>query len=52
MKSTRIAALVCFLLAGILYWVGSSSPADGVLLGLGVVFELAGWRRVLRRASP
>ncbi len=48
-KRPHLTALICFIVAGVLYYaLPSVEYAAGFLL-LGVFFELAGWKAMLSR---
>jgi high-affinity Fe2+/Pb2+ permease len=49
MKRQHLLAALCFLLALLLYAVGSAPAGAKFFLLAGVVSELAAWRLVLRR---
>lgn len=47
MKKSRVAAIICFAIALLLYAFGSTGEAAGGFCFLGSIFELMGWKKVL-----
>lgn len=45
MKKIHIAAITCFVVAGLLYAFASSAAAAGGFGFLGFIFEIMGWRK-------
>lgn len=43
MKFAHVAAIVCFVLAGLLYAYASSGTVAGGFGFIGIVFEIMGW---------
>ncbi len=48
-KHPHLTALICFIMAGLLYFALPSKEYGGAFLLLGLFFELVGWKAVLSR---
>jgi hypothetical protein len=49
MKNMHIAALACFAVAGLLYYIAATSALAPALVVLGGIFEIAGWANLFKR---
>ena len=49
MKNLHIAALVCFTVAGLFYYIAATSALAAPLVVLGGIFEIAGWANLFKR---
>jgi len=51
MQNNRLVAVACFAVAIALYYISSSTGIAGILFGLGLLFELAGWKNLFKERS-
>ena len=49
MKNIHIAALACFAVAGLFYYIAATSALTAPLVVLGGIFEIAGWANLFKR---
>lgn len=50
-KRPHLTALICFILAGLLYYALPSVEYAAAFLLLGLFFEVIGWKAMLNRKS-